>query len=319
MKDIITQEVIEKKIYLIRGLNVMLDKDIAELYDVETRVLNQAVRRNIDRFPEDFMFQLTKEEMENWMSQIVISNSEKMGLRKQPLVFTEQGVAMLSSVLNSKRAVQVNIAIVRVFVNIRKIVASNKEMLCKLNQLESKVEKHDKDIKTIFDVIHRPLLSSTTTLISPTTPFTNKMAILDIIKSCEEYIYWIDKYFSSVGLKLLSQALDTKRVKQIKILTSIDKVDGKLKDLFKDFKAELKNKGISCKMRVITDNKIKSNIHDRWIISKNKCFNVPSTDTLARGQYSEVKETINKPPFVDWWNSSKDIVNDWDEIKNIKK
>ena len=92
MTDIIKQYIIEKKIFLIRGLSVMLDRDLAELYGVETRVLNQAVRRNKERFPMDFMFQLTKEEMNNWKSQIVISNSDMMGLRKRPLVFTEQGV-----------------------------------------------------------------------------------------------------------------------------------------------------------------------------------------------------------------------------------
>ncbi|MCF7878796.1 MAG: ORF6N domain-containing protein [Candidatus Omnitrophica bacterium] len=112
----IRQDVIEKRIFLIRSQNVMFDRDLAELYQVETRTLNQAVKRNIDRFPKDFMFQLNKKEFENWRSQIVMSNSDKMGLRRKPYVFTEQGVAMLSSVLNSKRAIQVNIAIMRVFV-----------------------------------------------------------------------------------------------------------------------------------------------------------------------------------------------------------
>ncbi len=157
MTDIVKQDIIEKKIFLIRGLNVMLDRDLAELYGVETRVLNQAVRRNKERFPTDFMFQLTKEEMNNWKSQIVISNSDMMGLRKRPLAFTEQGVAMLSSVLNSKRAIQVNIGIMRVFVNIRKLVSTNKGMLNRLDQLEYKVQLHDKKIRTIFEVIHRPM------------------------------------------------------------------------------------------------------------------------------------------------------------------
>jgi hypothetical protein len=111
--------VIISKIYFIRGVKVMLDRDLAKLYKVETRNLNQAVRRNEKRFPEDFMFQMSKEEMDNWKSQIVISNSEKMGLRKPPLVFTEQGVAMLSSVLNSDRAIGVNIQIISVFTKIR--------------------------------------------------------------------------------------------------------------------------------------------------------------------------------------------------------
>lgn len=96
----ISDELVTQKIFAVRGMKVMIDRDLAELYGVETRVLNQAVRRNVKRFPEDFMFQMTQEEFNNWKSHIVISNKERMGLRKAPIVFTEQGVAMLSSVLN---------------------------------------------------------------------------------------------------------------------------------------------------------------------------------------------------------------------------
>jgi|GEM_PF-3463981 len=113
MKDknemMIPEEVIMSKIYLIRGVKVMLDRDLAKLYEVETRILNQAVRRNEKRFPEDFMFQMSKVEMDDWKSQIVISNSERMGLRKPPLVFTEQGVAMLSSVLNTSASLSIRV------------------------------------------------------------------------------------------------------------------------------------------------------------------------------------------------------------------
>mgnify|MGYP001172645654 CR=1 FL=1 len=122
---IIPEEVIMSKIYFIRGVKVMLDRDLAVLYQVETRILNQAVRRNEKRFPGDFMFQLSKKEMDDWKSQIVISNSEKMGFRKPPLVFTEQGVAMLSSVLNSDRAIMVNIQIIRVFTKIRQLIETH--------------------------------------------------------------------------------------------------------------------------------------------------------------------------------------------------
>lgn len=143
---------IENKIFFIRGKKVMMDRDLAELYGVETRVLNQAVKRNIKRFPNDFMFQLNKQEMEIWRSQIVISNKEKMGIRKNPLVFTEQGVAMLSSVLNSERAIQVNIQIMRTFTKIREMVATNKELREKIEKLE---KKYDRRFKIIFDVIKR--------------------------------------------------------------------------------------------------------------------------------------------------------------------
>ena len=128
MSDIVSIEEIAGKIYLIRGTKVMLDRDLATLYGVETKVLKQAVRRNIKRFPTDFMFELTKEELKNWRSQFVISNSIKMGLRHLPMAFTEQGVAMLSSVLKSDRAVEVNILIIRVFVKLRQLVLDNEEL-----------------------------------------------------------------------------------------------------------------------------------------------------------------------------------------------
>ena len=151
--QILPDETIISKIYMIRSKKVMIDRDLAELYDVETRVLNQAVRRNEKRFPEDFMFQMTKEEMGEWKSQIVISSSEKMGLRKPPLVFTEQGVAMLSSVLNSDRAIMVNIQIMRVFTKMRELVETHKEILQKLEQLEKKDIEQDDKIMLIFEYL----------------------------------------------------------------------------------------------------------------------------------------------------------------------
>jgi hypothetical protein len=151
----IPEEVIMSKIYLIRGVKVMLDKDLAELYEVETRVLNQSVRRNKKRFPEDFMFQMSKEEMNDWKSQIVISNREKMGFRKPPLVFTEQGVAMLSSVLNSDRAILVNIQIIRVFTKIRRLLETHTEILRKLEHVEKKEIEHDRQIILIFEYLRQ--------------------------------------------------------------------------------------------------------------------------------------------------------------------
>ena len=143
-------EVIINKIYLIRGQKVMLDRDLAELYQVETRTMNQAVKRHISRFPDDFMFQMTNEELENWISQIVISNSIKMGLRKPPLCFTEQGVAMLSSVLNSERAIQMNIQIIRIFTKMKEMALTHKDMLLKIEKLETETGKNSIDIQTIF-------------------------------------------------------------------------------------------------------------------------------------------------------------------------
>jgi len=136
-------ELIARRIYRIRGQKVMLDSDLAELYQVPTFRLNEAVKRNRDRFPEDFMFRLNKSELENWRSQIAMSNpGAKMGLRRPPYVFTEHGVAMLSSVLSSKRAVQMNILIVRAFVQIRELLATNKDLAERVEKLETGQKKH---------------------------------------------------------------------------------------------------------------------------------------------------------------------------------
>jgi hypothetical protein len=153
MKDPVSQEIIEKKIFIIRGHKVMLDIDLAELYDVPTKALNQAVRRNIKRFPSDFMFKLSKSEFKNLRSQFVTAKYSKR--RFYPYVFTEQGVAMLSSVINSERAIQVNIAIIRVFVRIRQILSTHRKLAQKLAQLEQKTEKHDTEITAIFDAIRQ--------------------------------------------------------------------------------------------------------------------------------------------------------------------
>jgi len=178
-----------------------------------------------------------------------------------------------------------------------KLVSTNKGILNKLNLLEDDVQSHDKKIKTIFKIINK---SPDTKLLSPGKPFSNKKAIRDIISSCEKHIYWVDKYFSRAGLDWLSESLNTGTVKDIRILMSSEKVDKKFLSLYKDLREELKNNGVKCELRVIIDNKLKADIHDRWIISENLCYNMPSTDTVARGQYSEVKRTANFPPFNEW-------------------
>ena len=144
----IPTEVIENKIYRIRGQKVMLSSDLAVLYEVEHKVLMQAVKRNKDRFPEDFMFQITKDEFENLKSHFVTSRWG--GIRKMPYAFTEQGVAMLSSVLRSNRAVQVNVEIIRAFVRLREMLQSHKDLERKLHDLE---KKYDKQFKVVFDAI----------------------------------------------------------------------------------------------------------------------------------------------------------------------
>jgi len=156
MKALIPIEVIERKIYLIRSQKVMLDSDLAELYGVPVKALNQAVKRNFSRFPEDFMFQLTKGENESLRSQIVTLKTGRGKHRKYlTYAFTEQGVAMLSSVLHSERAIQVNIAIMRAFVKLREFLSTHKELAHKLAELEQKIVKHDEEIKAIFDAIRQ--------------------------------------------------------------------------------------------------------------------------------------------------------------------
>jgi len=150
MTDLIPIEQIAAKIYFVRGLKVILDRDLAELYEVETRVLKQAVRRNIARFPDDFMFELTKEEFNFWRSQIVISKGDRKGLRYAPMAFTEQGVAMLSSVLKSDRAIQVNIQIMRALVKTRQFVLDNKKFKRELEELRKQT---DERFQIVFETL----------------------------------------------------------------------------------------------------------------------------------------------------------------------
>lgn len=155
-------EIIARQIYFVRGQKVMADSDLAGLYGVETFNLNKAVKRNADRFPRDFMFQLTREEAQSLRFQIGMSKTKGRGGRRTlPYVFTEQGVAMLSSVLNSKRAVQVNIVIMRAFVKVREMLSTHKDVLEKLNELERKYERHDAEIKVVFDAIRKLMESPT--------------------------------------------------------------------------------------------------------------------------------------------------------------
>ena len=149
----IPDEMVLSKIYLIRGHKVMLDRDLAELYGVETKVLKQAVRRNIDRFPDDFMFEMNKDELENWRSQFVTSNSDKQGLRYLPFCFGEMGLAMLSSILNSKQAIQVNILIMRVFTNARKMLMDTTELRLEIEKIKRTLTNHDKNMEVVFQYV----------------------------------------------------------------------------------------------------------------------------------------------------------------------
>ncbi|MEP6512428.1 MAG: ORF6N domain-containing protein [Parafilimonas sp.] len=146
------------RIYIIRGQKVMLDRDLAEMYSVETRRLKEQVNRNRERFPEDFMFQWTYEELSNWRSQFATSKSDKMGLRYSPFAFTEQGVAMLPSVLRSERAIHVNIQIIRVYTKMKQLLLDNKELWLKIEKIEQALIKKDGEVKAIFDILKKLLV-----------------------------------------------------------------------------------------------------------------------------------------------------------------
>ena len=149
---LIPAERIETKILLLRGQKVMLDRDLAALYGVPTKALKQAVKRNTVRFPEDFMFVLTEDEFASWRSQFVTSNSDRMGLRHTPMAFTEHGIAMLSSVLNSERAIQMNISIMRAFAQLRALLSTHADLARKLEELE---KKYDTQFRVVFDALRQ--------------------------------------------------------------------------------------------------------------------------------------------------------------------
>lgn len=155
---IVPDEIVISKIYYIRGQKVMLDSDLAELYGVETRRLNEQVNRNADRFPEDFMFRLNEEEFQTLMSQF--ATSKRGGRRKLPYVFTEHGVLMLSSVLNSKQAIEVNIQIMRIFTKIRQMLVDNTEIRLEVEKIKNKLESQDKNMEIVFKYLDELLEKS---------------------------------------------------------------------------------------------------------------------------------------------------------------
>jgi len=203
--SIIENSEIQSRIFTIRGLQVMLDRDLAELYQVETRVLNQAVKRNLERFPTEFMFQLTKEEFENWKSQIVISNKELMGLRKAPYVFTEAGVSMLSAVLKSETAIRMSVEIIRAFVGMRKFIAGNAAIFQRLETIEQKQHITDTKLDRVFDAIEAKEIKPEQGIFFDGQVFDAYLYVSDLIKSAKSSIVLIDNYVDESTLTLLSK------------------------------------------------------------------------------------------------------------------
>ena len=157
LQALVIEQKILNRIYVVRGEKIMLDRDLAELYGIETRVLKQAVKRNMERFPKDFMFEMTAKEIDGMVSQNVIPSKSYFGGAK-PFFFTEQGVTMLSCILNSKTAIEVNLRVVRVFVKMREYALTHKEILLQLSKLEKEVKGNSKDIENIFMVLKELLV-----------------------------------------------------------------------------------------------------------------------------------------------------------------
>ncbi|MBE0469891.1 MAG: ORF6N domain-containing protein [Methyloprofundus sp.] len=205
----INNQLVLSKIYTVRNTQVMLDRDLAELYGVETRRLNEQVKRNTARFPESFMFQMSKTELQNWVSQNATSNREVMGLRKQPLVFTEQGVAMLSAVLKSETAVQVSIQIIEAFVQMKRFVNANAYLLERMQHLEFAHQQLASTTAQNFEQVFAALEAKAPTheqgIFFNGQVFDAYLFITDLIKSAKQSITIIDNYLDETLLLMLTK------------------------------------------------------------------------------------------------------------------
>jgi len=256
MQDITTRSNIDikSKIYTIRDKQVMLDRDLAELYSVENRALNQAVKRNINRFPNDFMFQLTKEEFENWKSQIVTSNSDKMGLRKMPYVFTEQGVSMLSAILKSDIAVDVSVKIVREFVNMRKLISQNALIFQKFDHIEQKLLKHDDKFNKVFEALENKNPIQSQGIFFDRQIFDAHNFVSDLIRGAKSSIILIDNFVDDSTLLLFSKNQNIDVTIHTNTFTKALKLD------LEKYNKQYKNISI----------KTNKKFHDRFLIIDNK-------------------------------------------------
>ena len=203
----------QNKIYTIRDVQVMVDRDLAELYGVETKRLNEQVKRNIERFPQEFMFQMTTKELENWKSQFATSNKEIMGLRKLPFVFTEQGVSMLSSVLKSDTAIQTSINIIKSFVSMRKFLQNNASIFQKIESIEKRQIsyeiKNDTKVDSILNAIEEKGIPQKQHIFYNGQIFDAYLFVSDIIKSAKTSIKLLDNYIDESTLVLFTKR-DTK-------------------------------------------------------------------------------------------------------------
>ena len=215
-KDVIKIDNIQNRIFAIREVQVMLDRDLAEMYGVTTSRLNEQVKRNIERFPEYFMFQLNKDELKKWMSQVAISNKEKMGIRRMPYAFTEQGVSMLSAVLRSETAIKVSIEIMNAFVEMRKFIATNAGVFQRLDKVEQKLIETDQKFEQIFKALEDKSIKPKQDIFYDGQIFDAYIFIADLIKSAKRSILLIDNYIDESVLQLFTKR---KRAVSVKIYT----------------------------------------------------------------------------------------------------
>ena len=260
MENEISNLQIEKKIFVIRGVQVMIDRDIAELYGVETRILNQAVKRNLNRFPEEFMFQMNDEEFDNWKSQIVISSWG--GIRKAPFVFTEHGVTMLASVLKSETAVKASIQIVKAFVSMRHFVQSNSEIFAELksirqHQIETDVHlnESDKKIDQLFTLMDKYNVKDTQGIFFQGQIFDAYAKFETFIQAAKKEIVLIDGY---VDLSVLQRL--AKKQKGVKVTIYTDPKTKLTSQDVQNFNAQYPSLTLNYTTKM----------HDRFMIIDNK-------------------------------------------------
>ena len=256
---ILDNQNIVNKIYNIRDKQVMIDRDLAEIYQVETKVFNQAVKRNIDRFPKDFMFQLSKDELAIWRSQIVTSKNDKMGLRRPPYAFTEQGVSMLSAILRSKTAIEISIKIIRTFANMRRFFTANASIFSRIdsvekNLIEYKTESESKFDK-IFEAIEERGIKPKQGIFFEGQIFDAYKFVSDLFRSAKTSILIIDNYIDDSVLTHL-----TKKQQSVKVIIFTKQISQQLKLDVKKFNSQYKN---------LTIKELKKS-HDRFIIIDDK-------------------------------------------------
>jgi len=257
-KLIVNEKNIQSRIFTIRGIQLILDRDLAELYGVETRVLKQAVKRNIERFPEDFMIEATDEDINFMVSQSVIPSKQHLGGAK-PFMFTEQGVANLSSVLKSPIAIEMNIKIMRAFVSMRRYLSSNSLMFERFERIEQRLTLHDEKFDTIFKTLENKSIKPIQGIFFDGQIFDAYIFVNDLIKSAKSSIILIDNYIDETILTLFSKVPD------IKVTICTYNINKQLKLDYEKYKKQYNNITL----------KILKNSHDRFlIIDENEIYHI---------------------------------------------